>query len=240
LMRNYPEAMRYFDRAISLAPDVPDAYSEKSELYLLWEGNKEKARVVLEQAAQNIGSLGKAPFIVLESVSLNMLDGKYQGALAQLSSCKVEAFSSQFVYIPKAQLYAQIYGLMGNKELEQAHYESAASIMETRIQQEPNDARFHSSLGIAYAGLGRKQDAVREGRLGVEILPVNKDAMRGFYRAKDLAQIYVMVGEFDLAIDQIESLLSIPGPLSIPSLRLDPACKPLHDHPRFKKLLEGK
>src|SRR4030042_7219121 len=118
LMRNYPEAMRYFDRAISLAPDVPDAYSEKSELYLLWEGNKEKARVVLEQAAQNIGSLGKAPLMVLESVSLNMLDGKYQGALAQLSSCKVEAFSAPFVYIPKAQLYAQIYGLMGNKELD--------------------------------------------------------------------------------------------------------------------------
>jgi hypothetical protein len=47
----------------------------------------------------------------------------------------------------------------------------------------------------------------------------------------------VMVGEFDLAIDQIEFLLSIPGPLSIPLLRLDPAWAPLREHPRFKELL---
>jgi tetratricopeptide (TPR) repeat protein len=237
LMRNYPEALRYFNRAISLAPDVPGAYYSKSGLYLLWEGNKEKARMVLEQAAQNIGSFGEQPFLVLMSVQLNMSDGKYQEALAQLSSSRVEAFSSQSVFIPKAQIYAQINGLMGNKDVEQAQYESAASILETSIQQEPNDARFHSALGIAYAGLGRKQDAIREGSLAVKMLPVNKDAMRGFRRAKDLAQIYVMVGESDLAIDQLEFLLSIPGPLSVPLLRLEPVWAPLREHPRFKKLL---
>jgi hypothetical protein len=49
-----------------------------------------------------------------------------------------------------------------------------------------------------------------------------------------------MVGEFDLAVDQIEYLLSIPGGLSIPLLQLDPAWAPLREHPRFKKLVEGK
>jgi tetratricopeptide (TPR) repeat protein len=240
LMRNYPESMRNFNRAISLAPDVPELYDFKAGLYLLWEGNKEKARMVIEQAAQNIGSFREQPFIVLRSVWLNVLDGKYQEALAQLSSCKVEAFSSQFVFIPKAQVYAQINGLMGNKEVEQAQYESAASILETRIQQEPDDARFHSALGITYAGLGRKKDAIREGKLAVELLPVNKDALRGYSRASDLARIYVMVGEFDLAIDQIEFLLSIPGGLSIPLLRLEPVWAPLREHPRFKKLLEAR
>jgi tetratricopeptide (TPR) repeat protein len=240
LMRNYPEALRYYNRTISLAPDLPDGYYNKAGLYLMWEGNKEKARMVLEQAAQNLGSLEDDPFIVLRSVRLNVLDGKYQEALAQLSSCKVEAFSSQFVFIPKAQVYAQINGLMGNKEVEQAQYESAASILETRIQQEPDDARFHSALGIAYAGLGRREDAIREGKIGVNLLPITKDAWRGFHRAKDLAQIYVMVGEFDLAIDQIEFLLSIPGPLSVPLVRLEPAWAPLREHPRFKKLLQAK
>jgi hypothetical protein len=50
----------------------------------------------------------------------------------------------------------------------------------------------------------------------------------------------VMVGEYDLAIEQFEYLLSIPGELSIPLLRLDPAWNPLRDHPRFKKLVESK
>jgi len=61
--------------------------------------------------------------------------------------------------------------------------------------------------------------------------------MRGPYRVEDLAHIYVMVGEYDKAIDRLEDLLSIPGPLSIPLLRLDPAWDPLRNHPRFQDLL---
>lgn len=128
---------------------------------------------------------------------------------------------------------------MGDQQAEQAYYESARNILESKIQERPEDARLHSSLGIAYAGLGRKQDAIREGKLAVELLPVARDAWKGLYRIEDLARIYVMVGEFDAAIDQLEYLLSIPGELSIPLLRLDPAWDPLRDHPRFKKLLES-
>jgi tetratricopeptide (TPR) repeat protein len=136
--------------------------------------------------------------------------------------------------------YAKIYGYMNESDFAKKYYDEARNILEAKIQQQPDDARFHSTLGIAYAGLGRKQDAIREGRLAVELLPVSKEAWRGYCRAKDLAQIYVMVGEFDLALAQIEFLLSIPGELSIPLLRLDPDWAPLRDHPRFKKLLEAK
>ena len=94
-------------------------------------------------------------------------------------------------------------------------------------------------LGIAYAGLGRNKDAVREGRLALELLPISRDAWRGIKRVKDLARIYVMVGEYDKAIDQLEVLLLRPGWMSIPLLRLDPAWDPLRDHPRFQKLLES-
>jgi len=236
LLRNYPEAERYFNRAISVSPDVPLAYSWKAWLYLCWEGSTGKAREVLEEALQNIGSV-EDQFIILRSVLLNVFDGDYQEALDRLSSCKLEAFDTQFFFIPKVQLYAQINGLMGNQQLKQANYESARSILETKIKERPEDARFHSSLGIAYAGLGRKEDALREGKLGVELLPVSREAMRGLYRVEDLAHISVMVGEFDTAIDQLEFLLSRPGCMSIPLLRLDPAWAPLHDDPRFGDLL---
>jgi hypothetical protein len=73
----------------------------------------------------------------------------------------------------------------------------------------------------------------------VELLPVSKEAMAGLWRVEDLARIYVMVGEFDAAIDQLEYLLSIPSRLSIPLLKIDPAWDPLRGHPRFKKLIEA-
>jgi len=90
----------------------------------------------------------------------------------------------------------------------------------------------------AYAVLGRKEDAIREGQLAVELLPVAKEAWRAARWVEDLTKIYVMVGEYDLAIEQLEYLLSIPGVLSIPLLRLDPTWDPIRDHPRFKKLIE--
>jgi serine/threonine-protein kinase len=154
LLRKYPEAEHYCDRAISLTPDLPQPYAWKAQLYLLWEGKTEKARVILEKAPQSIGSL-EYHFIVLWSVLLDVFDENYQEALAQLSSCKLEVFDTQIYFVPKAQLYGQINGLMGNRQLEHAYYESARNILKTKVQEQPDDARFHSSLGIVYAGLGR-------------------------------------------------------------------------------------
>jgi serine/threonine-protein kinase len=72
-------------------------------------------------------------------------------------------------------------------------------------------------------------------------MPIKKEAYRGYHRVMDLARIYTMVGEYKKAIDQIEYLLSIPGPLSTELLRIDPKWDPLRKNPRFKKIIkEGK
>jgi len=236
LMRNYPEAMRHYNRAISLAPDLPGPYYSKASLYLTWEGSTEKARAVLAKALENVKS-AEDPFVNLR-VTLDVYDKNYQEALDRLS-LKSEDIDYQHFFIPRAIQYARIYGYMNENELAKKYYDEGRNILEAKIQQQPEDARFHSTLGIAYAGLGRKQDAIREGKLAVELLPITKEALRGYYRVSDLARIYVMVGEFDAAIDQIEFLLSIPGELSVPLLRLDPVWAPLREHPRFKKLLAG-
>ena len=237
LLRNYPEAERYFNRAIALAPDLPGFYSNKAWLYLRWEGNTEKARAVLKEAAENL-KLAEEPSIVNSLVNIDVFDGNYQRALDRLS-LKSEGIDNLNRFVPKALRYARIYGYMNKKELAKKYYDEARSILESKIRERPEDERFHSSLGIVYAGLGRKQEAIREGKLGVELLPVSKEAWRGLFRVEDLARIYVMVGEFDAAIDQLEFLLSVPGQMSIPLLKLDPARDPLRDHPRFKRLLVG-
>jgi serine/threonine protein kinase/tetratricopeptide (TPR) repeat protein len=236
LMRNYPDGERCFDKVISITPDWPRPYAEKAWLYLSWEGNVEKARESLEMVPDKIGESG---IVVPTWILLDVIDGKYQKALDRLSSISSEAFETQFYFVPKAQLYAQIYGLMNKTQLEQAYYDSARKILEARIQERPEDARFHSALGILYAGLGRKQEAIREAEKAVELLPISKEAYRGIFRVEDLARVYVMAGEYDAAIDQLEFLLSIPGRLSIPWLRVDPIWAPLRDNARFQKLLEG-
>jgi tetratricopeptide (TPR) repeat protein len=236
LMRKYPEAEYYYKRT-ALSPDLPWPYANAGWLYLLWQGDIKKARTAIEQVSWKSG-YQEHPYDLFKSVLLDVLEKKYQKALENLSSIKLESFDTQFYFITKEQLYAQINGLIGNQQDEQAYYESARSILEAKIQEQPEDSRFHSSLGITYAGLGRKTDAIQEGELATDLLPVTREAWRGAYRIEDLARIYVMVGEIDLAIEKLEFLLSIPSELSIPLLQLDPAWKSILDHPRFKKLLE--
>ncbi len=237
-LRKYAEAERYYEWAIWLAPDNASAYDLKGWLYLRWEGSTEKARAVVQEALKNTES-AEDPSIVNLLVTIDVFDGNYQEALNRLSS-KSEDFNILEYFIPNSLRCALIHSYMNRKELAKKYYDDARSILESKIQERPEDARFHSSLGIAFAGLGRKEAAIREGTLAVELLPISKEAMACPFRIDDLARIYVMVGEFNAAIDQLEFLLSIPSELSIPLLRLDPAWGPLRDHPRFKKLVASR
>jgi tetratricopeptide (TPR) repeat protein len=110
--------------------------------------------------------------------------------------------------------------------------------MGTKTQGHTDDPVIHANLGITYAGLGLKEAAIREGKLATELLPVSKDAFDGPSYIERLAWIYVMVGEYDAALDQIEYLLSIPSELSVPYVRIYPRWDPLRNHPRFQKLLQ--
>jgi tetratricopeptide (TPR) repeat protein len=169
---------------------------------------------------------------------LELLERDYQAALDRLASASVELIKNQYQFIPKALLAGRVYQLMDKPELARASFDSARVLLETELKERPDDYRIRSALGIAYAGLGRKADAIREGKLGVELFPVSKDAYFGPFRVRALAYIHVMVGEYDASIDQIEYLLSIPSFITVPLLRLHPDWDPLRDHPRFEALLE--
>jgi len=235
LLGEYSEAEHYYDRAISLTPDSAGPYFWKAELYLLWEGSIEKARAVLEEASQNVTSTETTFVDIL--TTLDVFDEKYQEALARLSLAPTDVDNMSY-FMPYALRCALIYGYMEKKELANKYYNNARNILESKIQGYPNDTRLHSALGIACAGLGDKDEAISEGKLAIEMLPVTRDAWRGRQRIEDLARIYVMVDEYNLAIEQIEYLLGIPGELSIPLLQLDPAWDDLRKHTRFQELIK--
>jgi serine/threonine-protein kinase len=238
LLRDYPEAERNYERALALAPDEVELYAWKGWLYVLWQGNTSRARAVLEEAAGRGLDILDDPYAGHLWVLLDTWDGQYEAALTRLSSVSSTAFNTLDVFIPKALLAAQIYDLMNEPALARQHYESAAAVLEARIEETAEDSRRHSALGIAYAGLGRVEDAIRAGERGVDLLPVSKDAMGGVYRVQDLASILTMTGQHDAAIDRLEFLLSVPGDMSVARLRLDPAWGPLRSRPRFQTLLE--
>jgi non-specific serine/threonine protein kinase len=237
LLREHPQAERWYERVTLLAPDDPRGYYGKAWTYIRWQGSTQKARAVLEEGLKHIKSKNNTDF-VNSLIYFDLYDGYYQKALDRLS-LKPGDISDASYFIPIALRYALIYKYMNKNELANKYYEEARSILEPKILEQPDDARLHSSLGITYAGLGRKEDAIRAGKLAVELLPVTKDLMGGLSKITDLARIYVMVGELDASIDQLEFLLSKPGAMTVPILLCDPVWIPLRDHPHFKKLIDS-
>ena len=126
-------------------------------------------------------------------VRLDLYERNYQAALDRLSSTSTD-ISDPWKFISNSLQHAGIYGHMGKKELAEKYYDEARSVLESQIEKQPENVQYHSWLGIAYAGLGRKEDAIREGKLAVELQPLSKEAIRGPYRIKDLVEIYVIVG----------------------------------------------
>ena len=234
LLRNYQEAERCYDRAIFLNPEYTRAYSWKTRLFIN-QGDTKKARQVLEEASRALSTIDPH-LIIYHWVLVDIFEGKYEEALKRLSSVSLESFSDQFYFVPKANFFAQIYGLMNNPKMEKSHYESSAKFLEEKIKEDPQDSRYYSALGKAYAGLGRKKEAINTAEKATEILPISKEAYRGALRATELAQVYTMVCEYDKAFDLIEYLLSIPGEISVALLRIDPFWAPLRSLPRFQKL----
>ena len=93
-------------------------------------------------------------------------------------------------------------------------------------REQPDYPEALSALGLIDAALGRKEDALREGRRAVELLPITKDAWSGANLFTNLAIIYAWVGEKDLAIKQLDEVLRIPSDLSYGQLRLHPFWDP--------------
>jgi serine/threonine-protein kinase len=86
--------------------------------------------------------------------------------------------------------------------------------------------------------LGQKEEAIKEGKKAVELLPESRDAFDGPQCTAALAQIYAWTGESDEALRLIDHLLGVPNGLAVPLLKLDPVWDPLRKDPRFQALID--
>ena len=231
--RQYPKAREAFDRALALAPTNLDAIEWRAQLPLA-EGDLAGARATLKTVPKDVDATALIVYFANYQDLMWVLDDAQQVRLLGLTPSAFDG--DRFAW---GHILAQTYMLRGDLAKARVYADSARITVEEQLRATPNDAQRHVLYGLTLAYLGRKADAIREGELGVSLQPLSKDAYNGAYFQHQLARIYIVVGEYDKALDQLEPLLKIPYYLSPGWLKIDPNFDPIRNHPRFKRLVAG-
>ncbi|HTR02287.1 MAG TPA: protein kinase [Thermoanaerobaculia bacterium] len=228
--RRYAEAREVIQRALALAPTSPTLLEYEAMTHL-GEGDLAKARAVISPLPAG-ADLAAVVSLFAQGWDLGwVLDPAQRKALLRLTA---EDFGDEAAW---AVCLAQAAALDGDREAVSRYAEIARRLCAERTRLNPQDDQGHAILGIALAYLGRKDEAIREGRQAVAVRPTSKDAYAGPYNQQLLARIYAAVGEPDAAVDQLEAVLKVPFYMSKAWLRIDPNYDSLRSNPRFQKLV---
>jgi tetratricopeptide (TPR) repeat protein len=232
-LRRYPEGRDAADRALALVPGSLINFEWKVAAHL-GEGNLAAARALLRSPPAGIEPAALVAYIATYYDLFWVLDDEHQALVLRLGPGQFDNDRGAW-----GLALAGTHAHRGDQVRARAYADSARIAMEEQLQDAPDDPGLHIYLGTALAYLGRKADAVALAKRGVEMLPISRDAVNGPYFQHQLARIYILVGEPEKALDQLEPLLKIPYYLSPAWLRIDPTFDPLRKHPRFQKLVEG-
>jgi TolB-like protein/Tfp pilus assembly protein PilF len=127
--------------------------------------------------------------------------------------------------------------MTNDEQKAQSAFTAAHAEQEKIVAAQPDFGPSWCVLGMIDAGLGRKEEALREGRRALELLPVEKDALVGQYLVRYFAVIAAWVGEKDLACEQVAIAVRPPSNVSYGELKLMPWWDPLRGDPRFEKIV---
>ena len=232
-MRRYPEALASFDRALALGPSEVEAIESRAMVYLAM-GDLAKAQELLREPPPGVTP---EEFVALIATFWDLgwaLSDMQQRLLLRLDARPFDGSVASW-----GLALAQVAALRGDARRARALADSARAALEHQTAAAPDDPQSHALLGVALAYLGRRTEAIREGERGRDLLPITRDAEDGPYQQHQLARIYVLLGEPERALDQLEPLLNIPYYLSPGWLRIDPTFAPLRGNPRFERLVDG-
>jgi tetratricopeptide (TPR) repeat protein len=230
-VRHPEEAVEVFDRTLRLAPADLNLIEEKAMAYLSM-GDLTNARATIRNPP------GVEPTVLAAYVATYwdlgwLLDDAQQKLVLRLTPASFDGDHGNWGIV-----YAQIHHYRGDVPQSRAYADSARVAFEAQLHETPNDVQRHVLRALALAYAGRTAEAIRESERWL-VGPAVSDGFTGPYYRHLLTRIYLLAGEPDRALDQLESLLKIPYYLSPGWLTVDPTFAPLRGNPRFERLVKS-
>jgi TolB-like protein/class 3 adenylate cyclase/Tfp pilus assembly protein PilF len=240
-LREYSSAAKMLDRAIATDSSFFHSHIWRAWLDIDSNGDTRAMEELLAKTPENIDPDGVVTFARYE---LKMFQRKYDEALAVLEKSTAECIenlrAAPGADCSKSLLQAVTYWLKKDSAKADLYFEQARAPLERKITDNPTLGAAHASLGQIYAGLRRRDDALREASRALELAPESRDALHGPHVTLAVAQIYAMINDADAALPLLEHLLSAPNGITPWLLKLDPVWDPVRSDPRFQKILTAK
>jgi tetratricopeptide (TPR) repeat protein len=232
------------DRVLALSPDSFNVKVQRGYVEFYWKGSTAPIKSALQSLPPNFDPDGFATFARWD---VSLMDRDANAAEKALASCRLDAITSQTgVALPKSYLQACVFLIRGDMAKAQMEFEAALPAIEKLVKDSPQDGTRRAQLGLLYAFLGRREDALREGKRAMELKPITHDVIEGAVVEVFYTLICARLGMTDEAISRIERLLTTPfavdyddASITLSDLRQRWEWDPLRNDPRFQKILAG-
>jgi serine/threonine protein kinase/tetratricopeptide (TPR) repeat protein len=238
MTRRYAEQKSKLDRMLTIEPNNIVVKAERAFLEVGWKADTGP----LHQLIDEIPTTNQAAMrnVAPQRLLCALAERDVAAAKDALLASDEFPLGQQAVNFTRPFVEGIIARLTNDEHKAQLAFTAARAEQEKRVQAQPNYGPAWCVLAVIDAALGRKEDALREGRRAVELLPVEKDAINGILMIKYLAMIAAWVGEKDLACEQLATAVRLPTSgldLSYGELKLMPFWDPLRGEPCFEKIV---
>jgi serine/threonine-protein kinase len=233
--RRYSQMAAAFDHALALKPNDTDTRLARARVDMDWKADTRPWHALVETMLKD--NPGSAESIARSWLYLAFCEHDSVAAARAIAVSGREIVGPDAVQFSRAFYGGLVARMKSDVAAAHAAFTEARAAQEQIVQAQPDYGPALCVLGLIDAGLARNEDALREGRRAIELLPVTKDSINGAHMIEFFAIIAAWVGEKDLACEQLAIATRLPGSPSYGQLKLHPYWDPLRGDPRFEKIV---
>lgn len=235
-LRRYADAATVLDRALAIVPKDVLIRMTRGWVDFDWRADPKPLHAAIEAILAE--DPAAAPILSGDWLHLALCERDLAGADRALAVMKSdEAFTIGHMLLSRACGKAVVARVRGDADAARAAFTAARVQQERLVRAQPEHAPALCVLALIDAGLGKKEEALREGRRAVELLAIERDSLAGADMIYGFAIICAWAGENDLAFQQLAIATQKPGVLSYGHLKLHPVWDPLRGDARFDKIV---
>ena len=235
VLRRYAEQTSVLDRALAIEPNDVTTKVALAFIQFHWKADTGPSHRAIDSVrATNPAAV---PTIADAWLSCALAERDAAASKNALNAFGEIPLTDYAVHLNRPLIEGVIARMTKDDAKARAAFTAARAEQEKAVQSQPNYGPALCALGLIDAGLGRKEEALREGRRAVELLPVEKDALNGPLMITYLAMIAAWAGDKDLACEQLAIAIRPASTVSYGQLKLLPYWDPLRGDTRFEKIV---